>query len=67
MKKELPNNAMDVKENLVMQTPIIDGIYRVLHEDANPGKTVEEVMSRELRPEVDAEMHVAASAKGNHP
>ncbi len=46
-----------------MQTPIIDGIYRVLHEDANPGKTVEEVMSRELRPEVDAEMHVAA--KGN--
>lgn len=49
-----------------MQTPIIDGIYKVLHEDANPGKTVEEVMSRELRPEVDAEMHQAASlGQGN--
>lgn len=48
---------------LAVQTPIIDGIYRVLHEEADPSKTVEEVMSRELRPEVDAEMHQAASAK----
>lgn len=46
-----------------MQTPIIDGIYRVLHEEANPSATVEEVMSRELRPEVDADIRKAAIRK----
>ena len=46
---------------LHVQTPIIDGIYKVLHEEADPAKTVEEVMSRELRPEVDEEMHKAAA------
>lgn len=51
----------------LLQTPIIDGIYRVLHEDADPSATVEEVMSRELRPEVDKEVHEAAlRSKGGH-
>ena len=48
---------------LCPQTPIIDGIYRVLHEGADPAATVEEVMSRELRPEIDQEMHLAAAMK----
>ena len=47
--------------HLATQAPIIAGIYRVIHEGADPAKTVEEVMSRELRPEVDAEMFEAAS------
>ena len=46
---------------MLMQTPIIDGIYRVVHEGANPADTVVEVMSRELRPEVDKEIHEAAA------
>lgn len=48
-----------------MQTPIIDGIYHVLYEGSNPAETVVEVMSRELRPEVDDEIHQAA-AKVRH-
>lgn len=46
-----------------LQTPIIDGIYRVIHEGASPADTVVEVMSRELRPEVDEEMHLAAARR----
>lgn len=43
-----------------LQAPIIDGIYRVLYEKADPAATVEEVMSRALHAEIDQEMHQAA-------
>ena len=46
-----------------MQAPIIDGIYRVLYEKADPAATVEEVMSRALHAEIDQEMHQAAKAR----
>ncbi len=47
-----------------MDTPIIDGIYRVIHEGADARAVVTETMSRELRPEVDP--LVMAAAKGHH-
>lgn len=48
---------------LGVDTPIIDGIYRVIHEGADARGVVTEVMSRELRPEVDP--LVMAAAKGH--
>ena len=47
----------------MVQTPIIDGTYRVLYEGTDPAQTVVEVMSRELRPEVDEEIQQAAAKR----
>ncbi len=44
-----------------METPIIDGIYRVIHEEADAQAVVVEVMTRELREEVDPLVMAAAA------
>lgn len=44
-----------------MDCPIIDGIYRVIHENADARAIVSETMSRELRAEVDPELFAAAA------
>ena len=53
---------MKLRRKLGVDTPIIDGIYRVIHEGADARAVVIEVMSRELRAEVDP--HVMAAARG---
>lgn len=55
-------NAFAVK--LGLEAPIINGIFRVIHEGADPVAVVTEVMSRELRPEVDAQVMAAAATHG---
>lgn len=47
---------------LGLEAPIINGIFRVIHEGADPVAVVTEVMSRELRPEVDATIMAAAKS-----
>lgn len=42
--------------------PIIAGIYKVIHEGANPLDVVTENMSRPLKPEVNAFVAAAAAA-----
>eukprot|EP00201_Polytomella_parva_P000348 CAMPEP_0175085948 /NCGR_PEP_ID=MMETSP0052_2-20121109/28962_1 /TAXON_ID=51329 ORGANISM="Polytomella parva, Strain SAG 63-3" /NCGR_SAMPLE_ID=MMETSP0052_2 /ASSEMBLY_ACC=CAM_ASM_000194 /LENGTH=367 /DNA_ID=CAMNT_0016358047 /DNA_START=229 /DNA_END=1332 /DNA_ORIENTATION=+ len=39
-----------------VECPIMEGIYRVVHEGADPRMVVTEVMSRELKPEVGADV-----------
>ena len=46
-----------------MEAPIINGIYRVIHEGADPVAVVTEVMTRELRPELDAQVLLAAAQR----
>ncbi len=46
---------------LKVECPIIAGIYRVIHENADARSVVSETMSRELRPEVDPELFEAAA------
>lgn len=49
-----------------MEAPITEGIYRVIHEGADARAIVSEVMSRELRPEVDpAILEAAAKSRGD--
>ena len=54
-------SAYNFAKKLGVEAPIIEGIYRVIHEDADPVAIVSEVMSRELRPEVDATVAQAAA------
>jgi glycerol-3-phosphate dehydrogenase (NAD(P)+) len=49
-----------------VEAPIIEGIYRVIHENADARAIVSEVMSRELRPEVDPEIWQAAARQPQH-
>lgn len=44
-----------------MECPIIAGIYKVIHENADARAVVSETMSRELRAEVDPELFEAAA------
>ncbi len=44
-----------------MEAPIIDGIYRVIHEEADALGVVTSVMTRELREEVDPLVMAAAA------
>ncbi|KAK9797728.1 hypothetical protein WJX73_001344 [Symbiochloris irregularis] len=48
--------AHDLAAKLHVEAPIIDGIFRVIHEGADPVAVVTEVMSRGLRTEVDDEV-----------
>lgn len=57
--------AHDLAAKLQVQAPIIDGIYRVIHEKADPVAVVTEVMSRSLRTEVDDEVMAAAAGRGS--
>lgn len=51
---------------LNVEAPITEGIYRVIHEGADARAIVSEVMSRELRPEVDpAILEAAAKSRGD--
>ena len=49
------------RRKLGVETPIIDGIYRVIHEEADAQRVVVEVMTRELREEVDPLVMAAAA------
>jgi hypothetical protein len=44
-----------------VECPIIAGIYKVIHENADARAVVSETMSRELRAEVDPELFEAAA------
>ena len=55
--------AAALAARLGVDAPIVDGIYRVLHEDADPGAVVAEVMTRDLKPEVPADVMAAAAGK----
>ena len=41
----------DVAEQLGIEMPIVNQVYRILYEDASPREAVEALMSRELKPE----------------
>ena len=56
-------SANEFAKKLGLEAPIIEGIYRVIHEGADPVAVVTEVMSRELRPEVDEQIMLAAAKK----
>lgn len=47
-------------QKLNVEAPIIEGIYKVVHEQADPVQIVSDVMSRELRSEVDPAVMAAA-------
>mmetsp|Transcript_5659 Transcript_5659/g.14445 ORF Transcript_5659/g.14445 Transcript_5659/m.14445 type:complete len:362 (-) Transcript_5659:150-1235(-) len=49
-------SANALAEKLGVDCPIINGIYRVIHGGEDPKKVTEEVMSRDLRFEVDDEL-----------
>ncbi len=52
---------MHLPRKLNVEAPITEGIYRVIHENADARAIVSEVMSRELRPEVDPAIMQAAA------
>ncbi|KAK9846407.1 hypothetical protein WJX81_003265 [Elliptochloris bilobata] len=54
-------SAHALAQRLGVEAPIIEGIYRVIHEDADPVAVVTEVMSRDLRAEVDPAILQAAA------
>jgi hypothetical protein len=54
-------HACALRRKLGVETPIIDGIYRVIHEEADAQAVVVEVMTRELREEVDPLVMAAAA------
>lgn len=56
-------SANEFAKKLGMEAPIINGIYRVIHEGADPVAVVTEVMTRELRPELDAQVLLAAAQR----
>lgn len=53
-------SAHNLAVKLGVECPIISGIYRVIHEQADPKIVVHEVMTRNLRPEVDESVAAAA-------
>lgn len=56
-------SAHSLAKKLGVDAPIIEGIYRVIHENADPKAVCIEVMSRELRPEVDEVTFAAAALR----
>lgn len=56
-------SAHNLAMKLGVECPIISGIYRVIHERADPKTVVHQVMSRNLRPEVDESVAAAAGAQ----
>jgi glycerol-3-phosphate dehydrogenase len=55
-------SAYNLAHKLNVDTPIVEGIYRVIHGGADPVQVVTEVMSRDLREEVDPEVMQAAAS-----
>ena len=53
-------SAWNLAQKLNVEAPIIEGIYKVVHEQADPVQIVSDVMSRELRSEVDPAVMAAA-------
>jgi len=53
-------SAYALAQKLGVDAPIIEGIYRVVHGGESAEKVTLEVMSRELKPEIPAEVHAAA-------
>ncbi|KAK9820514.1 hypothetical protein WJX72_011174 [[Myrmecia] bisecta] len=53
-------SAYNLSKKLNVECPIIEGIYKVIHEGVDPNQMVTEVMSRDLRSEVDPEVMEAA-------
>lgn len=43
-----------------VEMPISTGIYRVIHEGADPAEVLVEIMTRDLKPEVDVQVLEAA-------
>ncbi|KAK9909230.1 hypothetical protein WJX75_009218 [Coccomyxa subellipsoidea] len=54
-------SAHQLAQKLNVECPIIAGIYKVIHENADARAVVSETMSRELRAEVDPELFEAAA------
>jgi glycerol-3-phosphate dehydrogenase (NAD(P)+) len=52
--------AFHLAQKMQIECPVIHGIYKVIHENAEPLKVVEENMSRPLKPEVSALVAEAA-------
>lgn len=59
-------SAHNLALKLGVECPIIEGIYKVIHEDADPEAVVAEVMTRALKSEVD-EVILESLAKGGVP
>ena len=55
------SDAMVLHRKLGVSAPIMDGIYRVIHEGADARDIVSEVMCRPLTAEVDASILQAAA------
>ncbi|GMH35922.1 hypothetical protein BSKO_03790 [Bryopsis sp. KO-2023] len=55
-------SAHNLSLKLGVDCPIVSGIYRVLHEGANPGQVTLDVMSRALKSEVDEEVMQSLAA-----
>lgn len=53
-------SAWKLAQKLNVEAPIIEGIYKVVHEGGDPVQIVSDVMSRELRSEVDPQVMAAA-------
>ncbi|KAL6752718.1 NAD-dependent glycerol-3-phosphate dehydrogenase [Haematococcus lacustris] len=47
---------------LGVECPVLEGIFRVIHEGADPASVVLEAMSRDLKPEVEPAVMAAAAA-----
>jgi hypothetical protein len=56
----LSRSAHELAKKMGVDMPITTGIYRVIHEDADPLAVVTEVMTRDLGPEVDSTIIAAA-------
>lgn len=46
-------SAFALSQKVGVEMPIVEGVYRILYEDADPRKEVEQLMSRQLKPERD--------------
>lgn len=55
--------AHDLAKKLGVEAPIIEGIYKVIHEGQEPLAVVHDIMSRDLRPELDTMVLAAAAQK----
>jgi glycerol-3-phosphate dehydrogenase (NAD(P)+) len=53
-------SAHELAKKEGVDMPITSGIYKVIHEGANPLEVVQEVMTRDLGPEVDIQVLEAA-------
>lgn len=57
--------AHDLAKKLGVDAPIIDGIHKVIHEGADPLAVVDDIMSRDLRHELDTMVLAAAAERSS--